>query len=165
MTSCTCTGQWVSSTIVWSTCCSTGVLNAAFLLKGASGMHTRVTPYRRRTQEEAEGRGSGCGCALTHSDSLLYAVSPIAQWLLATQTVFLGGGGGGGRWACGNGGGGRGGLATYVRLPTHTHTWRQAGHGQRHPTHLGGGQLSRLIVCTKGHKLACHMSTLPTWPS
>ena len=59
-------------------------------------MHTLVTPYSRRTQEQAEGRGSGCGCALTHSDSLLYAVSPIAQRLLTTQTVFLGGGGGGG---------------------------------------------------------------------
>ena len=57
-------------------------------------MHTRVTPYSTRTQEEAEGRGSGCGCALTHSDSLLYAVSPIAQRLLTTQTVFLGGEGG-----------------------------------------------------------------------
>lgn len=85
-------GHWLSSapTVVWFTCCSTGVLKAAFLLKGASGMNTRVTPYRKRyIHLKAGAVGGAVGGACPYSDSLLYVVSPIAGGLFPTQTVFL----------------------------------------------------------------------------
>ena len=67
------------------------MLKAAFLLKGASGMNTRVTPYRKRYIRLKGGAvGGTVGGACPYSDPLLYVVSPIAGGLFPTQTVFLG---------------------------------------------------------------------------
>ena len=51
-------GHCPSSTFVGFICCSTGVLNAAFLLKGAFGIHTWVTPYRGKAENMVEGGGA-----------------------------------------------------------------------------------------------------------